>query len=48
MSVCDGRPKVEVSTDDEDAAARLIVRYRAEFGRGVDLHLLDQSGQGGS
>ena len=48
VSVYDGRPKVEASTDDESAAARLIARYRREFGPGGTLHLLDQAGLGGS
>jgi len=48
VSVFDGRPKVEASTDDENAAARLIAKYRREFGPGATLHLLDQAGLGGS
>ena len=48
VSTYDGRPKVEASTDDEDAAARLIERYRREFAPGSGIVLLDQSGRGGS
>lgn len=48
VSVYDGRPRVECSTDDEEAAARLIRTYRTEFGPGATLHLLDQTGLGGS
>ena len=48
VSVYDGRAKVEASTDDENAAAALIARYRREFGPGARLLLLDQTGRGGS
>lgn len=48
VSIYDGRPKVEASTDDESAAAALIARYRREFGPGGQLVLLDQAGLGGS
>ena len=47
VSVYGGRPKVEASTDDENAAAKLIARYRRTFGPQGELFLLDQSGQGG-
>ena len=48
VSVYEGRPRVECTTDDEDAAARLIRTYRTEFGPAATLHLLDQTGRGGS
>lgn len=41
------RAKVEASTDDENAAAALCRRYRGEFGPGVRIELLDQTGRGG-
>lgn len=48
VSVYDGRAKVEASTDNENAAGRLIATYRRDFGPGARLLLLDQSGRGGS
>lgn len=47
VCVFDGRPKVEASTDDENAAARLLAEYRRTFGPGATLSIIDQSGQGG-
>lgn len=47
VSIYEGRAKVEASTDDENAAAALIVRYRREFGPGGKLILIDQAGRGG-
>jgi hypothetical protein len=43
VSVYDGRPKVEASSDDEGSAARLIAKYRREFGPRTTLHLIDQA-----
>lgn len=48
VSVMDGRAKVEMSTDNENAAARKLAQYRREFSSRCTLHLLDQTGQGGS
>lgn len=44
VSVYDGRPKVETSSDDRVAARRLITRYAAEFGACTTLYLIDQEG----
>lgn len=44
-SVMDGRAHVEASTDDEDAAAKLVARYRREFAPAprCTIELIDQA-----
>lgn len=38
-----GYAKVETTTDDENDAARIMVRYRQEFPGPTKLHLIDQA-----
>lgn len=45
VSIYDGRPKVEYSTDDQAAAARKLAEYRTYFGPGGRLELIDQTGE---